>query len=79
MSKIGYHILRRPVVIFLNNLSDNSIKRFIVDRKAGCSIILPKGDTASTTAYTMVEMEKVNELNIFKSINYLLNVMLSFK
>lgn len=55
-----------------NNLSENAIRPFTVGRKNWLFSASPKGATASATVYTMVEMAKANELNIYKYLTYLL-------
>ena len=57
---------------FSNNLSENVIRPFTVGRKNWLFSATPKGATASALAYTMVEMAKANELNIYKYLTYLL-------
>lgn len=57
---------------FSNNLSENAIRPFTVGRKNWLFSATPKGATASALAYTMVEMAKANELNIYKYLAYLL-------
>ena len=55
-----------------NNLSENAIRPFTVGRKNWLFSATPKGATASALVYTMVEMAKANELNIYKYMTYLL-------
>ena len=55
-----------------NNLSENAIRPFTVGRKNWLFSETPKGATASAQVYTMVEMAKTNELNIYKYLTYLL-------
>lgn len=55
-----------------NNLSENAIRPFTVGRKNWLFSASPKGTTASAMVYTMVEMAKANELNIYKYLTYLL-------
>lgn len=57
---------------FYNNLSENAIRSFTVGRKNWLFNATPKGATASALVYTMVEMAKANELNIYKYLTYLL-------
>lgn len=57
---------------FSNNLSENAIRPFTVGRKNWLFSATPKGATASALVYTMVEMAKANELNIYKYLKYLL-------
>lgn len=55
-----------------NNLSENSIRPFTVGRKNWLFSDTPKGAEASSLVYTMVEMAKANELNVYKYLTYLL-------
>ena len=55
-----------------NNLSENAIRPFTVGGKNWLFSATPKGATASALVYTMVEMAKANELNIYKYLTYLL-------
>lgn len=57
---------------FSNNLSENAIRPFTVGRKNWLFSVTPKGATASALVYTMVEMAKANDLNIYKYLTYLL-------
>ena len=57
---------------FSNNLSENAIRPFTVGRKNWLFSATPKGATASALTYTMVEMAKANNLNIYKYLTYLL-------
>lgn len=56
---------------FSNNLSENAIRPFTVGRKNWLFSATPKGATASALVYTMVDMAKANELNIYKYLTYL--------
>ena len=60
---------------FSNNLSGNSIRPFTVGRKNWLFSDTPKGDEASATVYTMVEMARAHELNIYKYLKYLLECL----
>lgn len=53
-----------------NNLSENAIRPFTVGRRNWLFSASPKG--ASAMVYTMVEMAKTNDLNIYKYLTYLL-------
>ncbi|OUO24269.1 hypothetical protein B5F87_20525 [Eubacterium sp. An3] len=55
-----------------NNLSENSIRPFTVGRKNWLFCATPEGAHASAVAYTMVEMAKAHDLNIFKHLTYVL-------
>ena len=57
---------------FSNNLSENAIRPFTVGRKNWLFGDTPKGAQASATVYTMVEMAKAHDLNIYKYLKYLL-------
>jgi hypothetical protein len=57
---------------FSNNLSENSIRPFTVGRKNWLFSDTPKGADASATVYTIVEMAKANNLNVYKYLVYLL-------
>ncbi|MCM1543477.1 MAG: IS66 family transposase, partial [Blautia sp.] len=57
---------------FSNNLSENSIRPFTVGRRNWLFSDTPKGAEASAIVYTMVEMAKAHNLNIYKYLNYLL-------
>ena len=56
-----------------NNLSENAICPFTVGRKNWLFSASPKGATASSIVYTMVEMAKTNDLNTYKYLTYLLS------
>ena len=56
-----------------NNLCENVIRPFTVGRKNWLFSATPKGATASALVYTMVEMAKANDLNIYKYLTYLLS------
>ena len=57
---------------FSNNLSENAIRPFTVGRKNWLFSATPKGAESSAIVYTMVEMAKSNDLNIYKYLTYLL-------
>lgn len=57
---------------FSNNLSENAIRPFTVGRRNWLFSDTPKGADASAMVYTMVEMAKTHNLNIYKYLNYLL-------
>lgn len=57
---------------FSNNLSENLIRPFTVGRKNWLFSDTPKGADASAIVYTMVEMAKTHDLNVYKYLNYLL-------
>lgn len=56
---------------FSNNLSENSIRPFVVGRKGWLFCDTPAGAQASAMAYTMVEMAKANKVNVYHYLNYL--------
>ena len=57
---------------FSNNLSENAIRPFTLGRKNWLFNNTPKGAEASAVVYTMVEMAKAHNLNVYKYLNYLL-------
>ena len=57
---------------FSNNLSENAIRPFTVGRRNWLFSASPKGTTASSMVYTMVEMAKANDLNTYKYLAYIL-------
>ena len=57
---------------FTNNLSENSIRPFAVGRRNWLFSDSVKGADASAVVYTMVEMAKAHELNIYGYLKYLL-------
>lgn len=57
---------------FSNNLSENAIRPFTVGRRNWLFSDSSKGADASAMVYTMVEMGKAHNLNIYKYLNYLL-------
>lgn len=64
---------------FSNNLSKNSIRPFTLGRKNWLFSDTPKGAEASAIVYTMIEMAREHELNIYKYLNYLLEKLPSTK
>lgn len=64
---------------FSNNLSENSIRPFTLGRKNWMFSDTPKSAEASATVYTIVEMAKAHNLNIYKYLNYLLEHLPSTK
>ena len=58
---------------FTNNLSENAIRPFAVGRKNWLFSDAVEGANASAVVYTMVEMAKANDLNIYKYLTYLLS------
>lgn len=57
---------------FSNNLSENSIRPFTVGRKNWLFCDSPDGAEANTVIYTMVEMAKAYDLNIYHYLRFLL-------
>ena len=57
---------------FTNNLSENAIRPFTVGRKNWLFSDSVEGATASATVYSIVEMAKAHNLNIYKYLVYLL-------
>lgn len=56
---------------FSNNLSENSIRPFVVGRKGWLFCDTPAGAQASAMAYTMVEMAKANKVNVYHYLTFL--------
>lgn len=56
---------------FSNNLSENSIRPFVVGRKGWLFCDTPAGAQASAMAYTMVEMAKTNKVNVYHYLTFL--------
>jgi len=54
-----------------NNISERSIKPFVVGRKNWLFSNTPKGARASATIYSIVETAKENGLNPFEYLKYL--------
>ncbi|WP_306307313.1 IS66 family transposase [Cellulosilyticum ruminicola] len=55
-----------------NNLAENSIRPFTIGRKNWEFANSVKGANASATVYSIIETAKVNKLNVFKYLRYLL-------
>ena len=55
-----------------NNAAENAIRPFTVGRKNWLFSESPDGAKASATVYSMVEMAKAYDLNIYKYLNFLL-------
>ncbi len=58
---------------FSNNASENAIRPFTVGRKNWLFSDSVKGVNASSVVYTMVEMAKAHNLNIYEYLKYLLD------
>jgi transposase len=58
-----------------NNISENSIRPFVVGRKNWLFSDTPKGADASAIVYSLVETAKANNLNVYTYLNYLLLYM----
>ena len=56
---------------FSNNLSENSIRPFVVGRKGWLFCDTPAGAQASAMAYTMAEMAKANKVNVYHYLTFL--------
>ena len=56
-----------------NNLSENAIRPFTVGRKNWLFSDTVNGAEASALCYTMVEMAKANNLNVYKYLKYILD------
>ena len=59
---------RSHAYLHMKKTCENSIRPFTVGHKTGS----PKGAEASVTVYTIVEMARAHELNIYKYLKYLL-------
>lgn len=57
---------------FSNNLSENAIRPFTLGRKNWLFSDSQEGAKASATVYSMVEIAKAHNLNIYKYLNFLL-------
>lgn len=57
---------------FSNNLSENAIRPFTVGRKNWLFCDTPHGVQASAIVYTMVDMAKVNGVNVYHYLTDLL-------
>ena len=57
---------------FSNNLSENAIRPFTVGRKNWLFSESQEGAEASAIVYSMVEMAKAHNLNIYKYLKFLL-------
>lgn len=58
-----------------NNLCEANIKPFATARRAWLFADTPKGAAANAVMYTIVESAKVNQLNVYEYIKYLLTRM----
>ena len=58
---------------FSNNLSENAIRPFTVGRKNWLFSSTVDGANASAVTYTMVEMAKAHDLNIYEYLKYVLD------
>ncbi len=61
---------------FTNNLSENAIRPFEVGRKNWLFSTSVNGANASAVVYTMVEMAKAHDLNIYEYLKFLLEYRL---
>ncbi len=64
---------------FSNNLSKNAIRPFTVGRKNWLFSESQTGAEASAIVYSMVEMAKAHNLNIYKYLKYLLEHRPNYK
>ena len=62
---------------FTNSLSENSIRPFAVGRKNWLFSDSVQGAEASAVDYTMLEMARAHELNIYDYLKYILNQWLN--
>ena len=75
--------LRRTIIINLldgrcsisNNAAENAIRPFTVGRKNWLFSDTPKGASASTDVYSIIETAKANGLNVYTYLEYLLMYM----
>ena len=58
-----------------NNLCEANIKPFATARRAWLFADTPKGTTANAVLYTLVESARINELDVFTYLKYLLTEM----
>jgi transposase len=58
---------------FTNNLNENAVRPFAVGRKNWLFSDSVSGANASAVVYTMVEMAKAHDLNIYGYLKFLLN------
>ena len=58
---------------FTNNLSENAIRPFAVGRKNWLFSDSVSGANASAVVYTMVEMAKAHDLNVYGYLKFLLD------
>ena len=58
-----------------NNLCEANIKPFATARRAWLFADTPKGATANAVLYTLVESARINELDVFAYLKYLLTAM----
>lgn len=58
---------------FSNNWSENSVRPLTVGRKNYLFSDTPKGANASAAIYTIVELAKVNDVNIYRYLEFLLD------
>jgi transposase len=79
---VQYALNRKPYLeIYLedgrcsisNNLSENAIRPFTVGRKGWLFCDTPAGAEASAIVYSIVEMAKANQLNIYRYLAFLLS------
>ena len=57
---------------FSNNLSENAIHPFTVDRKNWLFCDIPNAAQVNAVVYTMVEITKANGVNVYHYLTYLL-------
>lgn len=58
-----------------NNAAENAIRPFAVGRKNWLLADIPKGAAASAAVYSLIETAKVNGLNVYTYLEYLLLYM----
>ena len=58
-----------------NNWNESKLRNYAVSRRAWLFADSPKGAAASATAYTLVETAKMNGLDVYKYLEFLLEMM----
>ena len=61
--------------VISNNIAENSIRPFTVGRKNWTFCGSPEGANASACVYSLVETAKVNGLNPYKYLEYILSIL----
>ena len=58
-----------------NNWNESKLRNYAVSRRAWLFADTPKGAEANATAYTLVETAKMNNLDVFKYLEFLLEMI----